>query len=389
MGPEHELSIVGEDLRALPIVDRVIKAYCGKIVNFVELPEFTFGKEMQLHVMEIKANEPFKSPIQFEETMHKGVVTLCGFLKKNFEARLLGTGMHPLMHLHETGVWPHRHKKIYDAYGRVFNLKQHGWLNIQSFHLNLPYQKESEATIQHNILANICAYLPAVAASTPYYEGILGENVDNRLYFYRLNQREVPSVSGEIIPEYASSLKDYFENVICRYSNDLKKAGAPTSLWLKEWVNSRGVIFRFDRHALEVRIMDEQECIKSDVALSCYVRSVLRGLLAKRPELQPHAVLVADFSSVLKNGLNATVQNPQGPTARHVCQFLYNVAWTNATTEEKRYLPLIQKKIREGSLSDLIKRDVSKRVQRTSIKEAIVTVYSRLIRCLAANEPYS
>ena len=62
MGPEHELSIVDDELRALPIVDKLIKAYSGKIVDFVELPRFTFGKEMQLHVMEIKANKPFRSP---------------------------------------------------------------------------------------------------------------------------------------------------------------------------------------------------------------------------------------------------------------------------------------------------------------------------------------
>jgi carboxylate-amine ligase len=372
----------------LPISDEVIKDYCGKTLNFIELADFSFGKEMQLHVMEVKANQPFHSPVEFEETMQKAVVTLSDFLQKKYRANLLGTGMHPFLRLEETGIWPHHHKKIYEEYGRIFNLKQHGWLNIQSFHLNLPYQKEADAVLQHNLLANICPYLPAFAASSPIYEGILHEKVDNRLAFYKVNQREVPSVSGDIVPEYVSSLDMYRKEVIGQYSQDLAKEGASKTILNKEWVNSRGVIFRFDRKALEVRVMDEQECIKSDVALSCFVRAALRGMLAQKPELLPHEILADDFNSVLSSGLNAKVENPKGPTARHVCQHLYKVAWANADTDEKQYLPFIQKRIENGSLSDTIRQNVLKKAQHTDFKEAIVAVYSKLINCLITNQPY-
>ncbi len=370
-------------------MDQIIKNYCGKIVNFVELPDFTFGKELQLHVMELKANAPFKSPVQFEETMQRAVETLNDFLSRKFSASLLGTGMHPLLRLEETGIWPHRHRKIYDAMSKIFNLKQHGWLNIQSFHLNLPYGNEKNAVALHNLLANICPYLPAVAASSPICEGALGGNVDNRLQFYKANQREVPSITGDVVPEYVSSFKMYHEQVIGQYSRDLAKAGADPAVLFKEWVNSRGVIFRFDRSALEVRVMDEQECIKSDVALSCFVRAALRGLFAAgKEELLPHELLVSDFKSVLANGLDAKVLQPHGPTARRVCQFLYDLAWANAEAEEKKYLPLVQKRIEKGNLSEIIRENVLKKAQRTDFKEATVSVYSTLIKCLAANQPY-
>ena len=75
---------------------------------------------MQLHVMEIKANQPFKSPSEFEDTMQKAVTTLNGIIEKS-GAKLLGTGMHPLLKLSDTGVWPHHHKKIYNEYGKIFN----------------------------------------------------------------------------------------------------------------------------------------------------------------------------------------------------------------------------------------------------------------------------
>jgi carboxylate-amine ligase len=388
LGPEHELSIVDQELKALPICDKVIKKYCGKTQNFIELPDFTFGKEMQMHVMEIKANQPFPSPRQFEETMQKAVVMLSDFLHEKFGASLLGTGMHPLLKLEETGIWPHHHKRIYEEYGRVFNLKQHGWLNIQSFHLNLPFCKEADGVLQHNLLANICPYLPAIAASSPIYESAVHEEVDNRLAFYKVNQREVPSVTGDVVPEYASSFNNYRKEVIGKYSRDLSKAGAANTILNKEWVNSRGVIFRFDRKALELRVMDEQECIKSDVALSCFVRAALRGLMSTEAEFLPHEILVKDFNAATADGLCAKVKNPYGPTARDVCQRLFEVAWAHADQEEKTYLPLVKKRIEEGSLSDAIRRNVLKEAQRVGLGEAIVKVYSMLIRCLAANEPY-
>ncbi|HEX9862709.1 MAG TPA: glutamate-cysteine ligase family protein [Candidatus Bathyarchaeia archaeon] len=388
MGPEHEFSLVNEELKVLPIVDKVIKDFYGRIVNFVELPDFTFGKELQLHVMEIKANAPFKSPELFEDTMQNAVATLLDFLGKKYHARLLGTGMHPLLSLDETRVWSHRHRKIYQECSKIFNLKQHGWLNIQSFHLNLPYSKEANGVLQHNLLANLCAYLPAVSASSPICEGAISPNVDNRLYFYKLNQREVPSIAGDIIPEFVSSFAQYREDVIGKYSQDLAKAGAGQTILFKEWVNSRGVIFRFDRSALEVRVMDEQECVKSDVALSCFIRAALRGLMAEKAEPLPHQLLVKDFNSIMANGLNAKVLHPQGETARQVCRYLFNLASENADDAEKKYLWIIQKRIENGNLSELIRERITKKAQKTDFKEAVLSVYSTLIKCLADNQPY-
>jgi len=388
LGPEHEFSLVNEELQALPIVDKVIKDFCGKVINFVELPHFTFGKELQLHVMEIKANAPFKSPELFEETMQNAVATLLYLLEKQYHAHLLGTGMHPLLKLEETSVWPHRHRKIYQEYSKIFNLKQHGWLNIQSFHLNLPYSNEKKGISLHNLLAGLCAYLPAISASSPICEGALGPNVDNRLYFYKVNQLEVPSVTGEVIPEPISSFDQYRKEVIGQYSQDLAKAGAGKTILLKEWVNSRGVIFRFDRKALEMRVIDEQECVKSDVALSCFIRAALRGLIAERIEPLPHQLLVRDFNSVMTKGLNAKVLHPNGETARQVCQHLFNLALENAEEDEKKYLWIVKKRIESGNLSELIRERVLRKSQKADLEEAILSVYSTLIKCLANNQPY-
>jgi gamma-glutamyl:cysteine ligase YbdK (ATP-grasp superfamily) len=296
--------------------------------------------------------------------------------------------MHPLLKLDETGVWSHRHRQIYEAYARVFDLKRHGWLNLQSFHLNLPYSDEASAMVLNNTLANLCPYLCAISASSPIYAGKLGEAVDNRLRFYWENQKEIPSVTGDIVPEYASSFGQYKKDVIGRYSNDLARAGADKLLLNKEWVNSRGVIFRFDRKAIEIRIMDEQECVKSDVALSCFVRAALRGLMNQEPELLPHAVLVQDLKAVMTNGLGAEVHHPQGRTARRVCEYYYNLARANASEDERKYLPTVRRRIESGNLSEILRGRVMERSQRTSLREAIVDVYSGLAGNLAKNQPY-
>lgn len=387
LGPEHEYSLVDQNLKPMPISDQIIKGYRGRTVNFIELPKFTFGKELQMHVMEIKGNSPFASPIEFEETMSQAVISLSGIVEK-YGARLLGMGMHPLLRLEDTSVWSHYHQKIYSEYAKIFNLRQHGWLNIQSFHLNFPFQKEADAIATHNQLCNVIAYLPAIAASSPFYEGKPGRDIDNRLQFYKVNQREVPEITGDVIPDYASTLENYKRDIIRGYSAALGKAGADKILLGREWVNSRGIIFRFDRSALEVRVMDEQECVKSDVALACFVRAALRGMLAVNAELSAHEVLVQDFNAIIKEGLKAETASPHGKTARLVCQHYLSLAQKHADADEKKYLPLIKRRIDEGSLSEVLRKRVLTRAAKTSFHEAITDTYPTLIKCLSDNQPY-
>jgi len=388
IGPEHEYAVVDEELHPLPIVDKVIKHLSGHIKNNVEFERYTFGKELQCHVAEFKANTPFSSPQEFEETMYKAVQEISDVLQRNFKAGLLGSGMHPSLNLENAKIWPHRDRKIYHAFSQIFNLRQHGWLNIQGYQLNLSYGNERNAVELYNTLTTILPYIPAISASSPIYESRIGPFVDNRLHFYGENQREIPSIVGDVIPKYIDSFKNYRELTIARYSRDLLKTGAPPNIVNKEWINSRGVIIRFDRRALEVRIMDEQECIKADVALSCFLRALLRGLLEERQPHPPHSLLVKDFKAIVKDGLNAKVRHPKGTTAREVCQHLYSIAEKNASNEEKKYLWVVRKRIDGGNLSDIIRREVNRRRWKTCMSEAILDVYSNLVESLKKNQIY-
>lgn len=384
-GPEHEYSIIDEQLQPMPIVDQIIKKMSGKVTNTVEFSDFAFSKELQLHVAEIKATTPFFSPSVFEETMNQSVLEISSVLE-SFGVKLMGLGMHPTLTLDKAKIWEHDDREIYEAYDKIFGLRQHGWLNIQSYQLNLPYLKEKEAVRLYNAIANILPYLPAISASSPIYESKFGELVDNRLHFYSINQEKVPSISGDIIPKYIDSFEAYMEQTIRRYSSDLKKINAPEVLINKEWVNSRGAIIRFDRKAIEIRIMDEQECIKSDVALSCFIRSLLRGVIEDQERELSHPLLVDNLHTIMRDGLKAKIHHPKFKSVQGFCRFLFDIAYESAFKEEKKYLWIIKKRIENGNLSDLITDRVKRRMQKTDLTEAIFSTYSKLAEKLLKNQ---
>lgn len=388
LGPEHEFALVDETLQPVPVVDQVIKALRGRIVNYVNCQTFTFGKELQAHVAEFNATTPFISPVLFEATMQNAVDYIQELLSRKFDAQLLGTGMHPLLLPTEVKIWTHRDRKIYQELHRIFNLYQHGWVNIHAFQLNLPYGTQTEALRLHNLISHILPYLVAISASSPICEGDFSGYCDTRLWYYQQSQSRVPSLLGSIIPETVSSFHEYRQEIITRYSHDLATLGAPRFLLQREWLNSRGAIFRFDRQAIEIRIMDEQECIKADVALSCFLRACLRGLFPRNDLSIPRQYLIQDLNAVMREGLTARVHHPWGSTAKHVCRALLQIAKNNATSEEKQYLPYVGRRITEGSLSDVLQRDIEKKARKTTMYEAILTIYSRLIQHLQRNKMY-
>ncbi len=384
IGPEHEFSIIDLDLNALPISDKVIKRMRGRVVNNVQIGRFVLGKELQSHVLEFKATEPFDSPKVFEEVMYQAVTQILELLQREFDASLLGTGMHPFLELSDARVWSHRDRRIYEEFDKIFGIRQHGWLNIQSYQLNLPFSNEKEGVRLYNQIANVLPYLPAVSASSPVYESRIGKYRDNRLHFYRINQEKVPSITGYVIPQYIDSFDTYRKLTIERYSKDLLNIGAP-NFFMHDWLNSRGAIFRFDRKTIEVRIMDEQECVKSDVALSCFLRAALRGLMEDENCFQSD-LLINDLNASIEHGLDADVLYPNASTAREVCLKLCKIAENYSTDEERDYLKIVKDRILFGNLSDIILKKIKEKSKRKEFSDALFSVYSSLSECLSNNK---
>jgi len=56
----------------------------------------------------------------------------------------------------------------------------------------------------------------------------------------------------------------------------------PQGVLQHEWLNARGAIARFDRGAIEIRLLDVQECPLADLAIVAAVRALLQSLVEER-----------------------------------------------------------------------------------------------------------
>ena len=281
-GIELEYMLVREDtLDVAPIADRILEREAGGIANEVERGIMAWSNELALHVIEIKNSGPVPTLPMLAEKLQKEVEEL-GLVAAEQGAILLPTAMHPWMDPHrETLLWPHGNKDIYNTYNRIFNCQGHGWSNVQSTHLNLGFESNAGFGRLHAAIRLLLPILPAIAASSPAADGILTGWLDTRLDYYRNNQKFIPFITGQVIPEPVFSEAEYEREIYQRLRRDIAPHD-PNGVLEAEWLNSRGAIARFDRHAIEIRVLDIQECPLADVSLAVLICAVLKGLCEGR-----------------------------------------------------------------------------------------------------------
>src|SRR5690606_34786160 len=129
---------------------------------------------------------------------------------------------------------------------------------------------DAEFARLHAAIRPVLPLLPALAASSPVVDGHATGTLDNRLAVYAENCRRVPSVSGAVVPEPVYSRADYETGLLGRIYRDLAPLD-PAGTLRHEWVNARGAIARFDRSAIEIRLLDTQECPAADIAVAALV----------------------------------------------------------------------------------------------------------------------
>lgn len=399
VGLELEYPVVDDRLEPRCLVEPAFRWFHGRPTSDIEFDNVGFSNELAAHVFEIKTVDPVRTLDRAERQLLSGLQRFAAALRTRFGARLLPTGMHPFMHPSATTLWPRAGQRIYRTYDRIFGIRGHGWLNVQASHVNLPFGTEEETVMLHNAIACLLPYLPALAASSPIYEGRIGPNVDNRLAFYRTNQRRIPRITGDVIPEFVGSFREYRSRILKPIYRELD--GIPGGDVIQhEWVNSRGAIVRFMRRAIEIRVLDVQECVRADVAIAVFVRGALRWMVERmRAGLMPlpaHRDLVADFRRTVRDGSGARVVAPhvsgrslrRHRTARHVLESLLAHAESRVARTELPYLAVIADRMRRGSLSEQIAAAVRRRAPRPGARQraAIRGIYDDLAGCLERNE---
>ncbi len=276
-GIELEYMIVDrETLAVMPVSDALLRAAGGTGTD-VDRGRFGWSNEIVLHLVELKNARPEPSL----EPLAAGFQDEVRAINRQLEplgARLMPTGAHPWMNpAAETRLWPHDQAEIYQAYDRIFGCSQHGQANLQSMHVNLPFANDAEFARLHAAVRLVLPILPALAASSPIVEGAPAGQLDARMAAYCGAVRRVPSVIGAVIPDTLGSRADYEAQVLAPMYRDIA-ALDPEGVLRHEWLNARGAIPRFDRNALEIRVIDVQECPQADLAVAAAATAVIRAL---------------------------------------------------------------------------------------------------------------
>lgn len=365
IGTEHEYSINDNRFNALPVSDKIIKTICGRFESEILFGDVKLSKELQKTVIEIIPRTPAHDLRLLEGQLVNGIRKFYQIFQDRYW--LLGLGMHPILSLDRTSVWDHDEGEYYDEYNRLFNIHQHGWLNIQALQINLSYSNEKELLTIYNRLRSLLPYLIAVTASSPVVEEHLTGIADNRLIYYRENQKEIPLICNQIIPEKIRTIGDYRATQNEIFSH-LRSRGA--DILCEEWVNSSGLVIRFSRNCLEIKALDEQESIHSDMAVCAFVRSLMR--CPTLPVPQDQDALLQETERAIRDG---TAEMQPELTA------LFKEAWNHATPGERQYLPVIANRIERGSLAELI----SERYRREG---KILPILTDMAMCLRMNSSY-
>lgn len=285
-GVELEYMLVDAALLDIaPVVDCVIAARAGEPLSEIEaIRGVSWSNELVAHVIEIKTTDPRPDLAgaagDFAANLAE-VNRLAAALDK--PARIMPGAMHPWMDpRRQTTLWPHEYGDVYANFHRLFDCHRHGWANLQSVHLNLPFDGDEEFARLHAAVRLVLPLLPALCAASPVMEGRLTGIACNRLEVYRANQAAVPSLSGRVIPEPVFSRADYQRVIMEPIARDVARLD-DTGLMKPDWMNSRGAIARFDRGSIEIRVMDVQECPRADLAIVRGVIGVLKWLVAEGP----------------------------------------------------------------------------------------------------------
>lgn len=389
-GIETEYMIVDRNLNILPIADELLKTNSGMVESSLENGPITWSNELVLHLIELKTTHPETKLSGLDKKFHHDIKLINKKLEKS-GAMLMPTAMHPSMNpLEETKIWPYENSQVYFKFNEIFNCRGHGWSNLQSMHINLPFKNGEEFMLLHSAIRTVIPIIPAISASSPIYGNKIRKNKDNRLLFYRDNCKRIPSVTGKVVPENIKSIEEYKKKILGKIYKDISPFDGKGIL-AKEWINARGAIARFERDTIEIRVIDVQECPKSDIALAYAVMGAVKNLANGKyspPEEQLKIrtdALAEILESVIKDAEDAMIKDKKylslfGVEKPLKAGELWKIlAKDLPRSEYSKTLGLI---LDRGSLSTRISENIKK-------KKDISGVYRELCSCLELNRPYT
>lgn len=399
-GIELEYMLVRADsLAVAPGADWLLAEVAGDVTGEVVTGPLAWSNELALHVVEMKVAAP-AARLEGLAELFQADVRRANALLGGRGLALMPTAMHPWMDPErELRLWPHENREVYAAFDRIFGCRGHGWANLQSMHVNLPFADDAEFARLHAAIRFLLPLLPGLAASSPVMDGRVTGVRDNRLAVYRGNCARVPSVTGDVVPEAVGSIAEYERAILGRIYEELAPHD-PAGVLAQEWVNARGAIARFDRMAIEIRVLDVQECPAMDLAFARLVVAALRALCAEEwadiatlqgwrtrdlARYYDEAVATAEEADVHDGRyLAALGLRRSHARVREVWAHLADRA-AAAGALDRAAERAIEHYLREGTLACRIAASLPAEPARADLER----VYRRLCECLAAGEPFA
>ena len=395
-GIELEYMLVQRsDLKINPIVDKLLTKKNGSLTSDIENGKVEWSNELVSHVVEIKTNGPTDDLNSLDSLFSENIQEINSLLEE-YDTCLLPSASHPTMDpLTETQLWPHHYSKIYALYNRIFNCKGHGWSNVQSMHINLPFFDDAEFEKLHAAVRILLPIIPGLAASSPVLDGKFTGFKDARMHFYKSNQKEIPHMTGKVIPEQVFNKKDYSE-IIFKPITEAIRPYDTEKILDHHFLNSRGAISRFDRNAIEIRVIDTQENPSADIAIAAFIIEVLKLLVSEELiSLEDQKSWHEDelfnlFDEVIKNAENTLITNERylaifdlqkDSDVKTIWKKLYELVGEKLSKNQQDHIEFI---LQNGSLATRI----LKALRNDFSKENILKVYSRLAGCLQENRMF-
>ncbi len=222
--------------------------------------------------------------------------------------------------------------------------------------------------------------------------------MDSRMEAYLHHQDKLPELMGSLIPEAVFSQEDYYREIF----SPIAKAMAPFDtehVMDHHFANSRGAIARFDRGAIEIRVIDIQECPSADLAIAELIVAVLKALTSGRwvssylQRAWSEHDLLPLFLQVIKDAGNANIANrdyllmfglmkQEQMSAQKLWQHLFVELYGDLSEGCRQQIAHI---LEHGCLAARILKHTGKKPSLDKIRG----VYTKLANCLEEDKAFS
>lgn len=200
-------------------------------------------------------------------------------------------------------------------------------------------------------------------------------------------------MTGKVIPERIFNRTDYFNGIFEPINTAIRPFDTENILD-HHFLNSRGAIARFDRNAIEIRVIDIQECPKADVAIAALIIEVLKllvgeELIALEDQKSWHEnVLFEIFDRVIRDAETTVISDipylnifdlHKESSVNQIWRKLYDRTKDKISGKHRETIELI---LENGTLSTRIMKVLGE----DPSEESILKTYRKLGDCLNNNQ---